>query len=833
MRAPLGWLRELAALPDDLDARDLAERLIDLGLEVERVEDAGGDVTGPLVVGRVLEATPEPQKNGKTINWCTVDVGGHNPEGEAGRGIVCGAHNFGAGDLVVVALAGAVLPGDFAIAARKTYGHVSDGMICSAAELGLPGGGDGIIVVGDTDDDGRPLVPGQDAATVLHLRDQVLDIAVTPNLGYCFSLRGLAREAAAAYDVEFVDPVDRPFPGELVEGHPVRIETPRCTAFSALTVSGLDAARPTPRWMQRRLQLAGMRPISLAVDVTNYVMLHTGQPLHGYDQRRLQGAVVVRQAAEGERLTTLDGTVRTLVADDVVIADDSGPIGLAGVMGGQHSELADDTSTLVIEAAHFDALSVARTSRRHRLSSEASRRFERGVDPQAGYAAARLAARLLVELGGGALEPAHTVVGDVPDEPQQRLPVDLPSRVLGVEVPAEQVVALLQRGGTVVVPDGEELLLTPPSWRQDLRDPYDWVEEVGRSVGLETIPPVLPVAPPGRGLTASQRARRAVNAALAATGHVEVLSLPFASEADLDRLRVPAEDPRRRLVRVANPLAETSPYLRTTLLPALLAAVARNASRGTPDLAVHEIGSVFLAREDGGVAPRPSVTRRPSDSELAALDAALPEQPRHLAVVLSGDWLPAGVGRPAVPSGWQHAVAAAEAAAREVGLRLGRRAADTAPWHPGRCAALLVGDEVVGHAGELHPSVCEELGVPARTSAMELDLDRLIELAPPGGEVSPLSAFPVAKVDVAVVVEASVPSAEVEAALLAGGGELVESIRLFDVYTSDALGAGRKSLAYALVLRAPDRTLTDAEALAVRNAAVSEAARRHGAELRT
>uniref|UniRef100_UPI000DF7D34E phenylalanine--tRNA ligase subunit beta n=1 Tax=Desertihabitans aurantiacus TaxID=2282477 RepID=UPI000DF7D34E len=627
MRAPLSWLREHAALPADLDPRELADRLVGYGLEVETVESAGADVSGPLVVGRVLEQTPEPQKNGKTINWCLVDVGEHNPEGERGRGIVCGAHNFGVGDLVVVALSGAVLPGDFRISARKTYGHVSDGMICSAAELGLPGDSSGIIVLDGTDDDGTPLTPGQDALALLHLRDVVLDIAVTPNLGYCFSIRGLAREAADAYSVDFTDPVDRPLPSQVTEGHPVRIESGACSSFVALTVTGFDATRPSPRWMQRRLQLAGMRPISLGVDVTNYVMLATGQPLHGYDARRLRAAVVVRQATEGERLTTLDGVERTLSAEDLVIADDSGAIGLAGVMGGADTELADDTSTIVLEAACFDPVTVARTSRRHKLGSEASRRFERGVDPQAGYAAARLAAALLVRLGGGRLEQSETVLGSAPAVPEQRIPADLPSRVLGIEVPTERVLTLLRAGGTAAELDGDALVLTPPSWRSDLRDPYDWAEEVGRKVGVDTIPPVLPVPPAGRGLTVEQRARRAVNQALAATGHVEVLNLPFLSEADLDRLLLPADDDRRSVVTLANPLADTAPHLRTTLLPALLHAVARNASRGTPDLAVHEIGSVFRARPGRGVAPRPEVTRRPSEAEIAALDAALPDQP--------------------------------------------------------------------------------------------------------------------------------------------------------------------------------------------------------------
>ena len=843
MRAPLSWLAEYAALPPELDGRALAEAFVGAGLEVESVEQAGADVSGPLVIGRVLSAEREEHSNGKAINWCRVDVGDHNhaaaddqsasPSGAVGtpsRGIVCGAHNFGAGDFVVVALPGAVLPGDFRIAARKTYGHVSDGMICSARELGLGDDHEGILVLTEPD-----LVPGSDAAAVLHLRESVLDVDVTPDRGYCLSVRGLAREAAQATGAAFTDPVDRPVPAEVVEGYPVRRESPACPLFVAVSVTGIDPARPSPRWLARRVQLAGMRPISLAVDITNYVMLETGQPLHAYDADRLDGPIVVRQAAPGEKLATLDDVVRDLDPADLVIADDSGPIGLAGVMGGASSELSASTTAVVLEAAHFDALTLARTSRRHRLTSEASRRFERGVDPGAAYAAAHRAAALLAELAGGTLQAAETVSGTVPPGATTTLDLDLPARVLGAPLGTEQVLNLLHSVGAQVSVDGATLRATAPTWRPDLTDPYDYVEEVGRLLGYDKIPPVVPRAPVGRGLTRAQRARRAVTAAAAQAGFVEVLSFPFASADDLDRMGVPAQDRRRALTRILNPLAETTPYLRTSILPGLFAAVTRNTSRGNDDLALFETGSVFFAPEPRSSAPRPSVDGRPVSELLAAMDDALGDQPRHLAAVLTGSWRRPGWDTPGERADWSHAVALAELAASTVGLRLGRRPAEQAPWHPGRCAALLLpGTEaVVGHAGELHPKVVQAFGLPARTAAVELNLDLLVGAAPEVGEIAPLSSHPVAKEDVALIVDAGVPAAAVEAALRAGAGELLESVHLFDIYTGPQIGVGRKSLAFALRFRAPDRTLTDADTAAARDAAVARAASDTGAVQRT
>ena len=832
MKAPLTWLREYAALPDDLDPRDLAARYVSAGLEVETIEEAGSDVTGPVVVGRVLDFTDEPQTNGKTIRWCAVDVGDHNPPGEPHRGIVCGAHNFAVGDLVVVVLPGATLPGDFAIAARKTYGHVSDGMICAEDELGLGTDHTGIIVLPETDDHGVALTVGEPAAPVLHLRETVLDVDVTPDMAYCLSIRGLAREAAQAYGVGFIDVAALPTPAESSGGHPVRLDDPRCPLFVAVTVADLDPQAVSPGWLKRRLGLSGVRSISLAVDVTNYVMLETGQPLHGYDADRLTGPIVVRAGRDGETVTTLDDQVRRVSPDMLLITDDTGPIGLAGVMGGATTEIDDTTTTVVIEGASFEPGCISRTSRGQRLTSEASRRFERGVDPAAAYAAAHRAADLLIRHGGARLV-AETVAGAMPSSPTQTMSADLPTRILGFEVTAEQSVSVLRDAGVAVEIDGDRLALTPPSWRGDLRDPYDYVEEIGQKLGLAHVPSVLPTAPAGRGFTRSQRARRAVNAALAAAGFVEVQTFPFGSAAELDQLRLGVQDVRRRQVRLANPLAETAPFLRTTLLPGLFGAVARNTSRGSDDLALWESGSVFWARADAGPAPRPPVTSRPTDAELAALDAALPDQPRHLAVVLCGDWAPAGWSAPAVRADWTHAVGFVETAARAVGATVTRRAGTAAPWHPGRCAEILAGEQVIGHGGELHPQVCTAYGLPPRTCAAELDLDALIASAPVIGSITSVSGFPVAKEDVALVVDLDVSVAAVERALLVGGGDLLESVRLFDEYRGDQVAPGHRSLAFALRLRATDRTLTDAEAATTRDAAVAAAHAATGATQRT
>jgi len=830
MRAPLSWLREYVDLPSDVPVGELAERLTILGLKLESVASPGADVEGPLVVGRVLSFEDEPQKNGKVVRWCQVDVGEHNVDGEP-RGIVCGAHNFDQGDLVVVSLPGCVLPGGFAISARKTYGHVSDGMICSTKELGVGDDAGGILVLGSAADQGEGAPrPGEDAVSLLHLRDDVIEFEINPDRAYALSLRGIARDASVAYDVPFHDPAVRKVPEPDEDGYPVRVEAADgCPVFVARTVTGFDPKAPTPRWLARRVQLAGMRPISLAVDVTNYVMLELGQPIHGYDGDKLAGPIVVRRAGEGERLTTLDGVDRTLSAEDLLITDDSGPIGMAGVMGGATTELSETTTRVVIEAAHFDPVSVFRTRRRHKLPSEASKRFERGVDPLLPAYAADRVAELLVEYGGGSVDPGVTYVGEPPAIATISIAATLPARVTGMQIEPASTVAHLAAVGCSVHEDGEVLTVLPPSWRPDLTDPYDLVEEVARVEGYDKIPSVLPTAPAGRGLTRSQRLRRRVGTAVAGAGLVEVYTYPFLGPAELDRLGLPDDDVRRRTVRLQNPLSEEEAELATTLLPGLLRTAARNVGRGQSDLGIFETAHVFLPSPQGGPAPILPVDRRPDATELAALESALPDQPRHLAVVVSGARQSSGWWGEGRPASWADAIEAVREAARVLGAEVEVTAARRPPWHPGRCARILLDGEEIGHAGELHPRVCQAYGVPPRTAAAEVDLDALVAAAVSTTTAPRFSTYPVAKEDVALVVAAEVPAGDLAATLREGAGELLESVRLFDVYTGAQVEPGKKSLAYALRFRAPDRTLTEAEAGQARDAAVALAVERHGA----
>ncbi|GAB2913387.1 MULTISPECIES: phenylalanine--tRNA ligase subunit beta [Streptomyces] len=839
MRVPLSWLREYVDLPATETGRDVQAKLVSAGLEVETVEQLGADLKGPLVVGQVL-TIEELEGFKKPIRFCTVDVGTANGTGEP-QEIVCGARNFAVGDKVVVVLPGAVLPGGFAISARKTYGRNSHGMICSSDELGMGDDGTkGIIVLPPETE------VGKDAIELLELVDEVLDIAVTANRGDCLSIRGVARETAIAYGLPLRDPALLDVPGPNAFGHPVQVSDPfGCDRFTARTVTGLDPEARSPIWLKRRLQKVGMRPISLAVDITNYVMMELGQPLHAYDRNLVQGTIGVRRATEGEKIVTLDGVTRKLHAEDLVITDDRGPIGLAGVMGGADTEIADHdaedganaSTEVVIEAAHFDQVSIARTARRHKLSSEASRRFERGVDPLAASAAAQRTVDLLVLLAGGTADAGVTEV-IAPSAPHTiAVPADHPDKVAGVVYGRETVVRRLQEVGCDVYGQ-DELIVTVPSWRPDLADINDLAEEVIRLEGYENLPSTLPKPPSGRGLTHRQRLHRRVGRALAGAGYVEAPNYPFISEQVFDQLGLDADDPARRVVRLTNPLSDEEPALRTSLLPGLLGALRRNDGRGSHDLALFETGLVFQPRAEQGVAVALPVDRRPTDEEIATLDAALPEQPRHVAVVLAGAREQAGWWGKGRPADWADAVEAGRVVAREAGAELIVRKGQYGPWHPGRCAEFVVvvdgAERVVGHAGELHPRVVKALGLPARTCAAELDLDVLEQVGDDTPQAPSISSFPVATQDVALVVDEFVPHTEVEAALREGAGELLEGIRLFDVYeNAEQLGEGRKSLAYALRFRAGDRTLTVDEASAARDAAVALAGERTGAVLRS
>jgi phenylalanyl-tRNA synthetase beta chain len=856
MRLPLSWLLEYAAVkltPDDAaGVAEMSRRLTACGLEVESAELVGHDITG-VVVAEVLDIEELTGFN-KPIRYCQVSTG----DGQE-RHVICGATNFAPGDRVALAVPGAMLPGGFEIGARKTYGHVSEGMICSASELAIGDDHTGIMVLPAD----APL--GTDFVSYAGLRDVVFDINVTPDKGYALSVRGVARELAISYQVPYTDPADVGLPADVAavspEVYPASIADPTaCDRFVLREVRGIDPAAPTPLAMKIRLARAAQRSISLAVDVTNYLLLELGQPLHAFDRSRLSGPIVVRRAEPGEQLETIDHVVRTLDPEDILITDSSGPISLAGTMGGVATEVSESSRDVVLEAAHFSARGVARMSRRHKLGSEASARFERGVDHELQLRASARAATMLAAFGGGTVVPGCSYSAAEIAPVTITMAADYPDQVAGLVYGLETVLARLREVGCAVAqaPDGGldqhdhgkhdraalTLLVTPPSWRPDLTDPADLAEEVIRLEGYQNIPVRAVRAAGGKGLTGRQRLRRTISRELAAGGYVEVLSQPFTSVADFDKLQLAAADPARQAVRLANPLSDDEPLMRTTLLPGLLRTLARNLGRGFSDVALYEFGLVFRPRPDAPVsAPILGVDHGPSVAEVAQLQAALPDQPLHAGAVLAGNFEPAGYWGPGRAAGWQDAIEAARTVLRASRVPFEIRAAQYEPWHPGRCAAIVVRTEQghewqAGYAGELHPRVIAAFGLPARTAAMELDLSVIETAADAIGPVQAptLSNYPLAVQDVALVVPDSVPAADVARALVTGaasaGDIQLESLSLFDVYTGDQAGLGRKSLAYTLRFRAPDRTLTADEVATARDAAVAEAARQTGAVLR-
>ncbi|KAA9087243.1 phenylalanine--tRNA ligase subunit beta [Microbacterium radiodurans] len=838
MRVPLSWLREYVEVPADAAPEDILAALVTVGFEEEDVH--GFDLTGPIVVGRVVSFEPEPQSNGKTIRWCQVDVG----EANGGvRGIVCGAGNFFEGDKVVVTLPGAVLPGPFPIAARKTYGHVSDGMIASAKELGLGDEHSGILrltELGLDSDDDAPV--GTDAIALLGLDDAAIDVNVTPDRGYALSVRGIAREYSHATGAAFRDPglrefdeLEHPATGFEVavdDAEPIRGRV-GASEFAVRVVSGVDPTRPTPPWMVARLTLAGIRSLGVLIDITNYVMLELGNPIHGYDLDKLSGGITVRRATPGEKLTTLDGKERTLDREDLLITDASGPIGLAGVMGGGTTEMSGETRNVLIEAAIFDTVTIARTARRHKLPSEASRRFERGVDPLIPFVAARRVADLMVDLAGGTLEPTGGALFAEVFLEAIELPRGFVPGLIGVEYSDAEIVTALETIGAEVEATDAGWDVIPPSWRPDLTDKWTLAEEVARIHGLDRVPSILPTPPSGRGLTEAQQGRRRVANALAAAGFVETPSFPFTTRERND-LHGSASGGELPSVKLANPLDGQAPFLRRSLVPGLLQVAHRNVSRGLTDLALFEVGAVFLP-EPGvtyGTETVPPLAVRPDDATLEALNAAIPPQPRHVAVLVAGNAAPKAAGRAAVAADFSDVLTAVAAVGTSAGVEIEVAQTRRAALHPGRAAELTVAGAVIGYAGELHPDVSANADLAGRVLVAELDLDAVLASAGERVVVASLSGYPAATQDVSLVVPVEVTARALAEALTDGAGDLLESLRLVDDYRGTGLPEGAKSLTFALRFRADDRTLTAAEATDAKLAGVSVAAERFGATIR-
>ena len=736
------------------------------------------------------------------------------------RFVICGATNFVVGDLIVASLPGAVLPGGFAISARETYGKTSNGMICSSRELGLGDDHTGIIVL-----PAGSAKPGADAISLLQIQETIFDISVNPDRGYALSIRGIAREIAAAFNLKFKDPAEISVDFRESTNAVAAKISDGADVMYLRTLENFDPAAPSPLWMRRRIEKSGMRSISLAVDVTNYVMLELGQPLHAFDADQINGHLEIRKAGNSKKLTTLDGVERALNQDDLVVADTKNVLALAGTMGGLDSEITEKTTRIAIEAVHFDAISIAKNSRRHKLSSEASRRFERGVDPKLAEISSARAAQLLIELGG-ATYVGTSRVGEVGAAKKISLSSDYVSKRIGLEISASTVKEKLELAGCRVE-GNEKFEVTPPTWRSELLTPADLSEEVARYIGYDQIPSILPARTTTASLTQAQKRKRVLAQTLAARGYTEILNFPFVSKEIIERMGFVGA--RAESYKLANPMSEDQPYLRPHLLPGLLEAARRNYSRGFKSFALFEIGDIFRKSIDLKKGIFPQLGKRPTDTEIAEIFASVPTQLSFVCGVLVGQVSNETWQGKARNYEWSDAVAAVEVLLKLMGLDYQIERSDLAPWHPGRCAEFIVDGKAVAHAGELHPRVLIEFGLPERCAAWGMNLDAL----PPSPLVSPkpVGVMPAAVQDIALIVDASVSAAQLSDALKAGAGELLESIELFDRY--DKIGDGKISLAFTLTFRAPDRTLKSEEVSAAREAAAAEANKRHGATVRS
>jgi phenylalanyl-tRNA synthetase beta chain len=817
MRAPLTWIKDFAEIPDSVTAEQISDALIRVGFEVEEIIVQGSDLTGPLKFGKVL-SIEEITEFKKPIRYVGLDCG----EGET-RYVICGATNFEVGDIVCVAIPGAVLPGNFAISARETYGKTSNGMICSGRELGISDDHAGIM----TFTEGSVEIGG-DAIEALQINDVIFDIAVNPDRGYALSIRGVAREIAAALNLNYADPVDslRAVKFEKTgTGVSAKIvDQDAASVFYLRTLKDFDQKAQTPIWMRRRIEKMGMRSISLVVDITNYVMLELGQPLHAFDADKITGGLSIKRAGSTQKFTTLDGQERNLDPDDLMVWDDKKPLALAGTMGGVESEITSTTSRIAVEAVRFNPVAVAKNSRRHKLSSEASRRLERSVDPSlAEFASARFV-QLLTQLST-ATHVETVIDGEPRYAPVVKIDPAYVASVLGIEITPADIASHLRSVGCDV--NEATFEVDPPSWRSDLLQQADFVEEVARMVGYDKIPSILPPRPKHASLTPVQKRRRAIATMLASRGFAEVQTFPFTNQSTIDSMGFVGE--RAATYRIANPMSEEFPLMRVHLVPGLIEVAARNISRGAKDFAIFEMGSIFRSSQKLVPAISPELGLRPEQSVIDAITASVPPQAFHVAGLLVGKSEASDWQGPAKAYTWQDAIAYAQDILQLCNLNWSIKRSDFAPWHPGRCAELIVDGKAVAHAGELHPRIVAAYGLPERSVAFAVGLSALPETS----LVRPFSVgtMPAAMQDVALIVDQSVAAGDVEAALRAGAGNLLESITLFDRY--DKIGDGKISLAFTLVFRANDRTLTGAEITEARGAAVAEAEKRTGAVLRT
>ncbi len=821
MRVPYTWLREYC--DPGVPAEELAERLVMTGTEVERIDVVGPPQPDNFVVGKVTEAVQHPDAD--RLRVCTVEVGEDGP-----RTIVCGAPNVAAGQTVAVALPGARMPGGEKLRKAKLRGVASEGMILAADELEIGEDHDGTLVLDDA------LAAGTSLAEVIPLAEPVLEIEVTPNRSDCFGVFGVAREVHAVTGAPLAaEPWAEDAPaagaGAVEDLAKVTVEVPDlCPRFTARVFKDVKVG-PSPLWLQERLSAAGMRPISNVVDITNYVMLLTAQPLHAYDLAKLPGGeLIVRTAGPGEKMTTLDGIERELDADTVLVCDRDGPTGIAALMGGQVSEVSDQTTEVLLEVANWNGANVLRTSRRLSLRSEASARFEKQLHPALTMRAQAIASRLLVELAGATMVAGTIDVAAPEPEPRTlRLRGARVTGILGMEIPQADQIAYLERLGFAVEVDGDDLIATvPPDRYYDVTREIDLIEEVGRLHGFgEHLPTTLPAVGEGKvgRLNRTQRLRRRAEDELRDLGFDQIVGWSFTDPGEAGRLRIEDPDPRADPILVANPLSDEGAAMRTTLLGSLLDVAARNLARGWEAVALFEAGAVYLRGappESGG----PLAGNFPGDTP-----APVTEPHRYGALAVG----------PLVPRSWRGGgepvdffalKGVLEALAAGLGCPPPTFEPTSEPFlHPGRSAAVSIGGAPLGWLGEIHPLVCRTWDVDAAVG-FEIDAAPLLAAATLGEEdFEDLTTFPAIRQDLAIVAPTEVSAATIRAAVIEGGGELLQSVELFDRYEGAQVGEGKVSLALRLEFRAPDRTLADEEVSALR-AAIAAGLEGIGAQIR-
>ena len=817
MKIPYLWLREYC--DPGVGAAEIAERLAMTGTEVERVGSVGPPSADGFVVGKVLAAEQHP--NADRLRVCTVD------DGEGERTIVCGAPNVAAGQTVAVALPGARMPGGEKLRKAKLRGVASEGMILSVSELEVGVDTDGILVLDEGIAAGTPL------AEVLPLAEPVLELEVTPNRVDCFGVWGVAREvhaitAAPLAAEPWSEDAEAAGAGEVADFAGVAVEVPElCPRFTARVFTDVTIA-PSPLWLQARLTAAGQRPINNVVDITNYAMLLTAQPLHAFDLDKVPGgALTVRAAREGEKMTTLDGVERTLDAETVLVCDSEGPTGIAGIMGGQVSEVSAETTRVLLEVANWNGTNILRTSRLLGLRSEASSRFEKQLHPALCTRAQAIASRLLIELCGAKLVPGTIDVGaEGPPPPRIALRAARVGGLLGMRIEQADQVAYLERLGFAVAVDGDDLQVeVPPDRHQDVTREVDLIEEVGRVHGFdEHLPTTLPaVAEKVGGLSREQQLRRRAEDGLCGLGFDQILGWSFTDPGENMRLRIPDGDPRADAVLLANPLSEEQSAMRTTLLGSLLDVAARNLAREAGGVALFESGQVYLQLDAVGDGPLAGIFAGKRPAPFA--------EPHRLAALAAGPLVERSWRGGGEPADFFALKGVLEALAAQLGVELSFEAAPEPFLHPARAAAVAISEVPVGWIGEIHPLVCREWDVESAVG-FEIATAALVGAATIGEEsYEDVTGFPSVQQDLAVLVPIEVTAMTVRDTVLEAGGELLQSAEVFDLFEGEQLGAGRKSLALRLEFRAADRTLTDEE-VATRREAIKASLEQIGGGLR-